>query len=132
MADRPKRLQSQTERDVEGYAARQKRDAVAAAATPEYVCDDPTGQYDAGLLTHEELKEQRRTKRTTDQSVEHLYDRMDAVRNAERAKTDALVAKLLERADSSVTFGRALAWKIIVAILGALAAYEAYLLKAHS
>lgn len=66
---RKPRHQSQTERDLEGMAARRERES----ASPPYVFDDLTGRYQG-----EELREQR-SKRPTDKRVERLEEKHDSL-----------------------------------------------------
>ena len=79
-----RRHQTSTERDMAGLAARKERDA----AVPEFVCEDITGSY-----TGDELVNARRTRRSTEQRVEHLenkYDRL--VHQVLRSRTRIIVA----------------------------------------
>lgn len=106
-------MQTQTERDVEGIAAKRAREAAA----PEYVCEDITSKYEG-----EELRQARRSKRSTDERLEHLED-----------KNDKLLAMLISRSDASVAFGRGLVMKFVVAILAAASLVEGYfLVRGHS
>lgn len=71
---KPRRLQSQTERDAEGIQARKEREAARAAAVPApFESDDLTGQYEG-----EEL-EQARAKRPTDERLKRLEGKADKV-----------------------------------------------------
>lgn len=62
----PKRFQSQTERDVAGFAARQERDAA-----PEQVDEDVTGQYSGEVLRV------MRARRGTHERIGRLEEKHD-------------------------------------------------------
>lgn len=117
------RAQTATQRDLDGLAAKRKREAeraTAAAAVPEFVPGDGdiTQQYGGDEL---ELARRRAELRSTDERIAHL-----------EMKNDVLQAQLLKRADESVAFGRSLALKIITAILSAIAiATTAYFAGKH-
>ena len=63
-------FQSQDARDFAGLEARAEREGRAPAAIHDP--EDLTGQYEG-----EELREMRRTRRTTGERVEHLEDKLD-------------------------------------------------------
>lgn len=67
---KPRRLQSQTERDTEGIQARKERDATRGIPGP-FESDDLTGQYEG-----EEL-ERARAKRPTDERLTRLERKSD-------------------------------------------------------
>jgi predicted transcriptional regulator len=72
MADGPpKRLQSQSERDIAGLAARRVRERIGAV--PEFVAEEVTGQYQG-----EELA-QMRARRPTDQRIARVEEKFDAL-----------------------------------------------------
>lgn len=119
----PKRMQTATERDLEGAAERKKRHA----EVPEYVCDDVTGQYHG-----EELREHRERRPVPDRisRLEEKHDSLVKVVGATREDVASMTGKLdafllvveSERKESHRTErvrigSRA---KVIVAVVGAL------------
>jgi hypothetical protein len=96
-----RRARSQHDRDV---LVRKDTPAkgIPTDATPEFICDDPTGVYSSDP---DKLRAAR-ARRSTAERLEHL-----------EAKYDALVHKTI---DSRT--------KIIVAVVGAVAAMAGYLL----
>ncbi len=68
MSDKPKRFQTQTERDVQGMSARRARDAAAST----FGDDEVTGQYEG-----EELHRMR-ARRPTVERIQRLEDKHDA------------------------------------------------------
>lgn len=71
--DRPKRLQSQTERDLAGIAARRERHAAPAQGVPEFEVEEFTGRYEG-----EELAAMRK-KRPTDERIGRLEEKHDSL-----------------------------------------------------
>lgn len=73
-AERPaRRMQSQTDRDHEGFKARKERELAAgfAQSIPVELPEDITGQYEG------EERKMYRNKRPTDERVERLEDKHD-------------------------------------------------------
>lgn len=93
-----RRAQTSTERDLEGLAAKRRRETGA----PDHVEEDITGTYSHDPV----LLQKYRSKRTTGERLEHL-----------EIKYDRLVNKVI---DSRT--------KIIVAIVGAAGVAAGYLL----
>ena len=69
-----RRLQSQDERDSEGFAARKERDALAASRAPEFVAEEITGNYVGVEL------EERRARRPTDLRIKILENKHDELK----------------------------------------------------
>ncbi len=67
-----RRLQSQTERDVSGMAAKRERDSREVRAV-EHIEEEVTGNHEG-----DELREIR-SRRAPSQRMEHLEDRVDAI-----------------------------------------------------
>ena len=80
-------MQTATERDLAGAAERKRRDA----ATPEYVCDDVTGQYQG-----EELREHRERRPVPDRitRLEEKHDSLVRVVGATREDVASMTGKL--------------------------------------
>lgn len=80
----PKRLQSQTERDIAGMAARRERHRSSPLGVPEFHSEDVTGQYEGEDLA------QARARRPTPERLE----RLEKGRDADRADHKELVKKV--------------------------------------
>ena len=91
-------MQSQTDRDLQGLAARRDREREAEDRQfPEYVEEDLTGMFRTGEISREQYNE-RRSKRPTEKRIESLERQ-----NAE------LVTALIGRGNQR----RALTWKAL-------------------
>jgi hypothetical protein len=89
--DRPKRFQSQTERDLAGIEARRDRHRSAPRGIPEFRSEEVTGQYEG-----EELA-QARAKRPTDERIARLeqkHDSLDGMVNDMRVELGNVSGKL--------------------------------------
>lgn len=71
----PRRLQSQTERDAEGFAEKKRREAARAEA-PEEVDEDCTGKYERGEIDADELAE-KRAERSHEDRFKKLETKQD-------------------------------------------------------
>ena len=89
--DKPRRLQSQTDRDVEGMRAKKERER-REVAVPIELPDEITGKHEG-----EELK-MYRSKRPTEERIERLEDKHDAL----DAKHDTL-ASSVHKIDTNIS-----------------------------
>jgi hypothetical protein len=122
----PRRIQSATQRDMEGMQARKER---AKSPAVEFVCEDVTGQYEG-----EELRAMREQRRPEDRisRLEAKHDSLSRVVGATREDVAKMTGKLdtflevvssdrkLAHQTEHVRIGSRA--KIIVAIVGAVVA----------